>query len=594
MIQVREQYGNIYVRILDLGKTFNLTLERVKQIPQCVYKTDTGEWMFPKERLSSLLKIFDNQIVWVQPLRQIVKNLKIDNELIQKHLELENQGPFKTWRCKPYPYQAVAAHFMAQRCQAADFDGVGLGKTPSTLAACYLLWQQNKVKRVLVVTLSSIKTQWAKEVNKFLGFMGFAAVGTKSNRMKVISAYKRSSLRSKHMDVLVINYEMLRQQAFLEKILNLKFDAIILDEAQKIKTGVTDQVLEMTPSQNALGCFRLKNIPYRFLATATPIQGKAEEVWSLFYFLNDQVLGSWPYFREQYCQYSSRFGITGYKNEGELYYRIAPYFIRRTKDMPEIQQQLPKVKHNSKFFEMTSTQSKIESYLKDLIEDLKDHARHIPLNGRVINGKLLGPDQLKEYYDQMIQGYHQFMLANCDSPQLLRMSKTNLSTHILNECGIKPKERLQSPKIDYIIDLINQLEFDEPKAKVVMFTRFARMAELVSSYLPGSLLFHGKLPAIQKDYIKESFMTNPASKILVTSDALSAGANLQAAKYLIHIDLPWSPQDIEQRNGRIDRTGNPNPNIEIQYFIMANSYDQHMLEILAKKSELAKTIIEGK
>jgi len=127
MIQVREQYGNIYVRILDTEQTFNYTLNKIRMIEGRTFKAQTGEWMFPKESLGDLLRYFDNQIVWIQPLKEIVKNLNIDHSLIQKHLAWENNDDFKTWKTKPYPYQKIGAHFLADRERAAIFDGVGLG-----------------------------------------------------------------------------------------------------------------------------------------------------------------------------------------------------------------------------------------------------------------------------------------------------------------------------------------------------------------------------------------------------------------------------------------------------------------------------------
>ena len=62
---------------------------------------------------------------------------------------------------------------------------------------------------------------------------------------------------------------------------------------------------------------------------------------------------------------------------------------------------------------------------------------------------------------------------------------------------------------------------------------------------------------------------------------------------MIHFDSPWNPTDIEQRNGRIDRTGNKNPNINIIYYIMSDSYEENVAELLNKKAELAATIIDG-
>lgn len=349
----------------------------------------------------------------------------------------------------------------------------------------------------------------------------------------------------------------------------------------------------MKPSQNAIGIHQLKHIPYRFMATATPIQSKAEEIWSLYYFMNDEVLGTWEEFRERYCKYHPRFGINGYQNEGELYYRISPHFIRRTKEMPEIQQQLPKVKHDHVFLETTDTQDRIEEYLLQKIDELKDQSRSAGPEGKVVNGQLLIGDQLEEYYDGMIQGYTTFLLTNTDAPEMFKMSESNLAAALIKDLGLSDKDLKKSPKLDHLKEFYEQLMHDEPSSKVVIFTRFERMARLIKQELPNSLLYTGKMSDNDKEFAKEQFVSNPLYKTIVLTDAGSTGLNLQNSNYLINFDQPWDPTMIEQRNGRIDRTGNPYPNITIQYYVMGDSYEEHLLEVLNRKADLASSILEG-
>src|SRR5690606_20284397 len=103
----------------------------------------------------------------------------------------------------------------------------------------------------------------------------------------------------KDVKYLVVNYETLRSAQYMNEIKKIPFDVVALDEAQKIKSGVSDRLLNISPSQNAAACYELDYIPYRFIATATPVQSKAEEVWSLFNFVDPNILGSWEIFRER-------------------------------------------------------------------------------------------------------------------------------------------------------------------------------------------------------------------------------------------------------------------------------------------------------
>ncbi|MFJ6277162.1 hypothetical protein [Bacillus thuringiensis] len=129
MIQVREQYGNIYVKILDTQETFDYTLEKIRFIKGRIFNSKTGEWMFRKESIGDLLLHFSNQIIWDQPLKELIKDCDMNHELVNKHLSWEeDDNDFKTWSLKPYPYQKVGSHYLADRGRAAIFDGVGLGK----------------------------------------------------------------------------------------------------------------------------------------------------------------------------------------------------------------------------------------------------------------------------------------------------------------------------------------------------------------------------------------------------------------------------------------------------------------------------------
>ncbi|MGG1453496.1 DEAD/DEAH box helicase [Bacillus licheniformis] len=589
MIQVREQYGNLYVRILDTQETFEHTLEKIRYIDGRSFNQLTGEWMFGKESIGDLLRHFNNQIIWNQPLKEILKGCEVEDDLVKKHLSWENDDDFKTWNLKPYPYQKVGAHFLADRGRAAIFDGVGLGKTCQIIGAAQILINRGKAERVLIVTLNSLKRQWAKEIEKFSGEPAIAVYGPPAKRKKLIKGFaSRRDVR-----YLVVNYETLRNKQYMDEIKKISFQVVALDEAQKIKSGVSDKYLGIKPSQNAAACYELDYIPYRFIATATPVQSKAEEIWSLFNFVDPNILGSWEIFRERFCKYHPRYGITGSQNLGELYYRIAPHFIRRTKEMPEIQQQLPAVTHSHVFLEMTEAQEKLQESLLNKIEDLKGESRKIS-GSKVVNGQLLSPEQLREYYDSVIQGLQTFLVETCDTPELLSHEEaSNMSKSIISELGLSEKDIKKSPKLDQLKDFAKQIMNDEPSSKIVIFTEYERMARMIYNQLPHAVLYTGQISDREKEIAVQRFREDPNTKIFISTRAGSTGLNLQVANYMIHFDLPYTATEIEQRNGRIDRTGNKFNNITMYYYVMSGSFEEHLIEMLHKKSLLANTILTG-
>jgi hypothetical protein len=75
-------------------------------------------------------------------------------------------------------------------------------------------------------------------------------------------------------------------------------------------------------------------------------------------------------------------------------------------------------------------------------------------------------------------------------------------------------------------------------------------------------------------------------RILLGSSAkMGVGTNVQKRLVAMHhIDAPWKPADVEQRDGRILRQGNKNPEIEIYRYVTKRSFDSYRWQILENKS----------
>lgn len=558
MIEIKEQYNNVYLKITTHIENFDEILEKVRSIPVRAFNKETSEWMFPSSNLDTIKSIF------------------------KKYLEPEDcEFEFK---CSLYPFQETGAKFLLKNNFGAIFDSCGLGKTPQLIAASSKIIKDTN-KKALIVTLSSLKKQWEKEIEKFTDFKALAVNGTNQIRKKQIMDFLESDY-----SFMVINYEMLRNEEYVHLIHQIDFQVVCLDEAQKIKTGVTDKKLRLKPSQNAAGAFSIKSIPHRYIATATPVQGKAEEIFSLFYFLDENILGQWEKFKSKYCKFHWKYGITGYKEMKDLYENIKPYFIRRTKNTKEVQQQLPALQHSHIFLQMETEQEKIHNHLLEKIQDLKEESK---ISGsKFINGKTMNEEEVKQYYDNLMQGYQIFLIASCDDPMLLFKSESNIAKKIIDDLEINQKN-ISSPKLETLKQFVEDTILNETESKVVIFTRFERMAQIIHESIPNSVVFHGKMNEDQKQNSIQQFKENPFIKVFVSTDAGSTGLNLQVANYMVHFDLPWDPTLIEQRNGRIDRTGSKFSNATIYYYVMSDSFDEQLLNIIQKKSELASQIIEG-
>ncbi len=101
-----------------------------------------------------------------------------------------------------------------------------------------------------------------------------------------------------------------------------------------------------------------------------------------------------------------------------------------------------------------------------------------------------------------------------------------------------------------------------PRQKLVVFTEHRDtlnyLAERIRTFLgrPSAVVtIHGHMTREERKRAQEAFLHDPEVQVLVATDAAGEGINLQRAHLMVNYDLPWNPNRIEQRFGRIHRIG---------------------------------------
>ena len=133
--------------------------------------------------------------------------------------------------------------------------------------------------------------------------------------------------------------------------------------------------------------------------------------------------------------------------------------------------------------------------------------------------------------------------------------------------------------------------------RLLLFTEYRDTQELILARLEAAgyrdnsvkALFGG-MPTNQRDEIKLLF-NNPDSRlrILVATDAASEGLNLQKrCSTVAHYDIPWNPMRLEQRNGRIDRHGQPADVVHIYHYNSTEEEDDAFLRMIVRKVDQAR------
>ena len=94
------------------------------------------------------------------------------------------------------------------------------------------------------------------------------------------------------------------------------------------------------------------------------------------------------------------------------------------------------------------------------------------------------------------------------------------------------------------------------REQVVIFTEYRDTLDALVTALDGTTcaVLHGSLDRAERSAALRRFSSAEA-RVLVATDVAAEGLNLQHARVVVHVELPWSPARIEQRNGRVNRIG---------------------------------------
>ncbi|UJR84204.1 DISARM system SNF2-like helicase DrmD [Sandaracinus amylolyticus] len=139
--------------------------------------------------------------------------------------------------------------------------------------------------------------------------------------------------------------------------------------------------------------------------------------------------------------------------------------------------------------------------------------------------------------------------------------------------------------------------------RVILFTEWADTKRYLVELLGEAVahtdrgeeriaVFQGGMGDDAREEVQRRFNAPPdedALRILVCTDAAREGINLQAfCADLFHVDLPWNPARLEQRNGRIDRTLQPSPEVRCHYFVYPARPEDRVLETLVRKVDVVQ------
>jgi superfamily II DNA or RNA helicase len=456
-------------------------------------------------------------------------------------LEKKHQFDFSFLRTTLYPYQDEGVRFSVFKKAAIIADEMGLGKTIQAIAVALLKKELFGFTKVLIVSPSSLKSQWKSEIEKFTDASAAIISGTREKRHQM---YFESDAFFK-----ITNYE-----AVLRDILAISRwqpDFVILDEAQRIKNfeTKTHKAIQSVPRQHSL------------VITGTPLENKLEDLYSIVQFSDPTLLTPlWAFAANHFnLSKTKKNKVLGYKNLDTVYEKIQPLLIRRKKK--DVLENLPDKIENNYYIDLSAEQEEIhQGYLAGLLY--------------ISSKKVLTPMDIKR-----LQQLLTAMRMVCDSTYLID-KKTNIS-----------------PKLVELVSIVKELVL-ENRRKVIIFSEWTTMTYLIGKALSDLGIdfveFTGKVPVEKRPLLIEEFRNNPDCMVFLSTDAGGVGLNLQNTDCLINFELPWNPARLNQRIGRIHRIGQKSSKINVINLITKNSIEEKVYAGINLKQELFDAALEGK
>ena len=490
---------------------------------------------------------------------------------------------------KLLPYQVEAVDKMCSSGKMLVAYDLGLGKTVLTIAAIERLREEGKIDGPgLVVCLSSLKYQWAFQINNFTSGTATALVidGTPAARAKQYAD-------AKNYDYVILNYEQVVND--YKEVQKLPRSFIVADEATALKSFKSKRSKEVK---------KLKS-PYTFALTGTPVEnGKPEELFSIMQFVDPKVLGSFGTFDQNYIVRNYFGGVERYKNLPALTQRMSTACVRKRQSDEDVAPYLPETIIASPIivpFDKT-TQAVYNSIVDELIADL-DEAVDSFTDFNIFSDAVYDPT-INEIKGRIMAKLTALRML-CDHPALVRTSGTTYNSNPLGIQGSKYAGELllegrldrvlKTPKLEILKETVAEFLNSDPNNKLVIFTSFVTMTNIIAKDLAmfGVQTYTGKMNAREKEDAKVDFQTNPATRILVSSDAGGYGVDLPQANLLINYDLPWNAGLALQRNGRIRRASSTWKHVVIQDILMKGSIEERQYAMLQQKMSVANAIIDG-
>lgn len=345
----------------------------------------------------------------------------------------------------------------------------------------------------------------------------------------------------------LVNYEKFRTNE-KEELLSKNYDVAILDEASRLRN----------PTQFRSG-IKKANVENVWLLSGELVEKDPIDIYTIlntFYDYFNYV----DFDRTFIIRKILRFGKKiiekpiGFRNLEKLKEQLSPIYLRRLKrDVPGIKQ-----------------------------VEIDNQTRNVPLLKEQIN-------RLKEIQQDVLIKTKQY--SSTTSSYILSMFQT--TRLVMDDAKYdKQNEPIKSAKYDELKNLLNELGNE----KTIVFTSYKMILEKLYDNLTKdgykAIKIDSEMNSIKRSELLKEFKETNNANVLLTSDIMSSGQNINEAYAVIHYDLPLMASTISQRIGRINRLDQTR-NFVLSIIISTDSKFDRTVENILNKKLVYGAVVKG-
>lgn len=455
---------------------------------------------------------------------------------ISKRKELQQNPLYGLLGCRTalLKHQLYIAYSVAKRFAPRVLlaDEVGLGKT---IEAGLIIHQQllkNRAKRVLIVVPESLTHQWMVEMLRRFN-LHFSVYSQEQCQGIEESSSFATPFESSQLAIVPLQF-LLDRPARALQVIETQWDLLVVDEAHHLQWSEN----EVSPEYKLVEKL-VKSIKGVLLLTATPEQLGKQSHFARLRLLDENRFNSYEKFVEEEHNYQSLVNAidilrsdkamtkTGHKNTIKIFHE--------KKDIELI----------DGLFEGKFADEQKQAIKQQLIEQLLDQHGTGRLLFRNTRSAIKGFPKRKRHYYELDNCY-----VNTDKQEIQLLLTPEHIEYQANWTEIDTRLPWLAEKIDALA----------PKKLLLIASKKQTVLDIAENLRVKlgihAAIFHEDLSLIERDKSAAWFADeDKGAQILLCSEIGSEGRNFQFAQHVIFFDLPFNPDLLEQRIGRLDRIG---------------------------------------